>query len=101
MGFVPVEKLTSVITNPYEAILVAARDARIQNSINGLKDLDPNEEHPKVTSVSLQRLSEGEIEYYYADAEVPGEPGATRAGLEGPDAGSILRSVIESWIAGS
>jgi len=79
MGFVPVEKLTNVVSNPYEAVLIAARDARIQNSINALKDLDPNEEHPKVTTVSLQRLIGQRIEYYYQE-----EAEATAASEESP-----------------
>ena len=69
MGFVPVEKLTEKIDNKYEAILVAAKDARVQNSIMALKDLDPNEPQPKITSVSLQRLIDGEVEYFHKKEE--------------------------------
>ena len=52
MPFIPVEKLTEVVENKYEAVLVAAQEARVQNSIAGLKDLDPNEAQPKITSVA-------------------------------------------------
>ena len=72
MAFVPVEKLTEKIPNKYEAILVAAKDARVQNSIQALKDLDPNEPQPKITSVSLSRLIDGDVEYHYHE-ETPEE----------------------------
>jgi len=87
MGFVPVEKLTKVISNPYEAILVAAKDARIQNSIQALKDLDPTLEHPKVTTISLYRVIDGKVDYYYAPGEEPERPGVIKpAGGEKSDA---------------
>ena len=58
MGFVPIEKVTGKIDNKYEAILIAAREARVQNSISQLEDRDPNAPYPKVTTVA-QVLSQG------------------------------------------
>ncbi len=69
MGFVPTEKLTKVIDNKYEAILVAAKEARVRNSIAQLKDWDPDEERPKITSVALDRLTDGHVEYHYVEPE--------------------------------
>jgi DNA-directed RNA polymerase omega subunit len=69
MGFVPVEKLTDVVENKYEAVLIAARDARILNSIARLKETNPDEEPDKVTSEALGRLIDGEVQYYYAEPE--------------------------------
>ncbi len=67
MGFVPLEKLTDVVENPYEAILIAAKEARVQNSIAALQDLDPSINHPKVTSMALQSLIDGEVQYHYEE----------------------------------
>ncbi|MBM4117417.1 DNA-directed RNA polymerase subunit omega [bacterium] len=71
MGFVSIERVTQRITNKYEAVLVAAKEARVQNSIAQLKDLDPNSAYPKITSLSLQRLIEGKIRYSYGELETP------------------------------
>lgn len=67
MSYVPTDKLTEIIPNKYEAILVVARDARIQNSIQQLQDLDPDLPTRKMTSVSIDRLLAGKVEYYYAE----------------------------------
>ena len=67
MGFVPTEKLTAIIDNKYEAILVAAREARLRNSIAQLSDWDPDVERPKITTVALDRLTEGQVEWRYAE----------------------------------
>jgi len=77
MGFVPTEKLTRVIDNKYEAILVAAREARVRNSIAQLSDWDPEVERPKITTVALDRLTEGLVEYHYPEnADGPDAKGA-------------------------
>lgn len=73
MGFVPTEKLTEVIDNRYEAILVVAKEARVRNSIAQLSDWDPDERRPKVTTMALKRLISGQVDYYYAEPEVPEE----------------------------
>jgi len=72
MPFVPTEKLTNVVTNKYEAILVAAKEARVRNSIAQLSDWDPDVERPKITSVALDRLTEGLVDWHYAE-EQPAE----------------------------
>ena len=69
MGFVPIERLTEKVENPYEAILVAAKEARIQNSISQLKDLDPNVDYPKITTLALERVIDGTVQYYYEEEE--------------------------------
>ena len=71
MSFVPIEKLTEVVENKYEAVLVAAKEARVQNSMAQLSDLDPNEQHPKVTSVALGNLIEGRVRYFYGEDDAP------------------------------
>ncbi|MBN2172267.1 MAG: DNA-directed RNA polymerase subunit omega [Candidatus Krumholzibacteriota bacterium] len=75
-SYIPVDKLTDIISNKYEAVLVAAREARVQNSISRLKDLDPDTEQPKVTSLALGRVIDNEVKFFY------GEPkeAATAAG---------------------
>ncbi len=73
MAFVPVEKLTNVIENKYEAILVAAKDARIQNSMNQLREQDPDDDQPKMTSYALQRVIDGEVDYYYEEDAPAGD----------------------------
>jgi len=69
MGFVPTEKLTKVVDNRYEAILVAAKEARVRNSIAQLTDWDPDHQRPKITSVALDRMISGKVEFYYAEPE--------------------------------
>lgn len=71
MGFVPIEKVTHKIPNKYEAVLVAAKEARVQNSIAQLQDLDPNSAFPKITTLSLKRLIDGKIRYSYGEIEAP------------------------------
>ena len=77
MGFVPVEKLTNVIENKFEAVLVAAKQARIQNSIHQLRSFDPDGELPKMTSLALQQVIDGEVEYTFNE-----EPTAEEASDE-------------------
>ena len=69
MGFVPIEKVTTRVRNKYEAVLVAAKEARVQNSIAQLRDKDPNGVYPKITTLSLTRLIEGKIRYSYGELE--------------------------------
>jgi DNA-directed RNA polymerase omega subunit len=76
MGFVPTEKLTNVIDNKYEAILVAAKEARVRNSIAQLSDWDPEIERPKITSVALDRLGAGLVDYHYSEPETEDAEGA-------------------------
>ncbi len=71
MGFIPVEKITDLIENKYEAVLIAAREARVQNSISQLEDRDPNAMYPKVTTVALECLIEEKVRYYYGDEAPP------------------------------
>jgi len=71
MGFVPIEKVTTKVRNKYEAVLVAAKEARVQNSIAQLRDQDPNIAYPKITTLSLTRLIEGKIRYSYGEVEAP------------------------------
>ena len=65
MPFVPTEKLTAIVENKYEAILVASKEARVRNSIAQLSDWDPDVERPKITSVALDRLTTGQVEWHY------------------------------------
>jgi DNA-directed RNA polymerase subunit K/omega len=69
MAFFPVEKMTRVIPNKYEAVLVAAKDARVQNNIARLKNLDPNLPQMKVTTRSLYRLIDGQVHFFYINEE--------------------------------
>ncbi len=71
MGFIPVEKITDLIENKYEAVLIAAREARVQNSISQLEDRDPNVMYAKVTTVALECLIEDKVRYYYGDEAPP------------------------------
>ena len=67
MPFVPIEKLTKIIENKYEAVLVAAKEARVQNSIAQLQDLDPNEVYTKITTVALENLINEKVNYFYGE----------------------------------
>ena len=69
MPFVPIEKLTKIIENKYEAVLVAAKEARVQNSIAQLKDLDPNEVYTKITTVALENLIGEKVKFFYGEEE--------------------------------
>jgi DNA-directed RNA polymerase subunit K/omega len=71
MGFIPVEKVTNLVENKYEAVLIAAREARVQNSISQLEDRDPNAIYPKVTTVALTCLIDNKVRYYYGDEAPP------------------------------
>ena len=67
MGFVPTEKLTAIVENKYRAILVAAKEARVRNSIAQLSDWDPDIERPKITSVALDRLTKGLVDWRFVE----------------------------------
>ena len=75
MGFVPTEKLTAIVDNKYEAILIAAREARVRNSIAQLSDWDPDIDRPKITSVALDRLTEGQVDWRYGEESPKEESG--------------------------
>ena len=64
-SYVPMEKVTQVIENKYEAIVVAAREARKINSV--LRMVGRDENLVKVTSRALRRVSVGDIDYVYLD----------------------------------
>jgi DNA-directed RNA polymerase subunit K/omega len=81
MGFVPIEKVTTKVRNKYEAVLVAAKEARVQNSIAQLQDQDPNAAYPKITTLSLTRLIDGKIRYSYGEPE-PAPPVETAEPLD-------------------
>ena len=74
MGFVPTEKLTAIVDNKYEAILIAAREARVRNSIAQLSDWDPDIDRPKITSVALDRLTEGHVDWRYGEENPEASP---------------------------
>jgi len=76
-SYIPVDKLTDVISNKYEAVLVAAREARVQNSISQLKELDPDAEQPKVTSLAIGRVIENEVKFFYGVPEENADAGDT------------------------
>ena len=67
MPFVPIEKLTNIIENKYEAVLVAAKEARVQNSIAQLQDLDPNGVYTKITTVALENLIDEKVNFFYGE----------------------------------
>lgn len=62
-----IEKITSVIPNKYEAIRVAAREARRINSllIRGAQ----GEFEEKPTVMAIRRVLEGKVKYDYVDPE--------------------------------
>jgi DNA-directed RNA polymerase omega subunit len=72
MSYVPVEKVTSVIKNKYEAVVVAAREARHINTI--MRMVGRDDAKAKVTSRALNRIIKGDVDYVYLD-----EPAATPA----------------------
>ncbi|MCP4547744.1 MAG: DNA-directed RNA polymerase subunit omega [bacterium] len=74
MPFVPIEKLTKVVENKYEAVLVAAKEARVQNSIVQLKEADPNASTPKMTSLALSNVIDGKVKFFYGEEELRETP---------------------------
>lgn len=71
MSYVPVEKVTSVIKNKYEAVVVAAREARHINTI--MRMVGRDDAKAKVTSRALNRVIKGDVDYVYLD-EPAGAP---------------------------
>lgn len=65
MSYVPVEKVTSVIHNKYEAVVVAAREARHINTI--MRMVGRDDAKSKVTTRALNRVTRGDVDYVYLD----------------------------------
>jgi len=65
MSYVPVERVTTVIKNKYEAVVVAAREARHINTIMRMVGRDDAKQ--KVTSRALNRVTKGDVDYVYID----------------------------------
>jgi DNA-directed RNA polymerase omega subunit len=65
MSYVPVEKVTTVIHNKYEAVVVAAREARHINTI--MRMVGRDDAKSKVTSRALNRVIRGDVDYVYLD----------------------------------
>jgi DNA-directed RNA polymerase omega subunit len=75
MSYVPVEKVTSVIKNKYEAVVVAAREARHINTI--MRMVGRDDAKAKVTSRALNRVTRGDVDYVYLDDQTATEPQET------------------------
>ena len=65
MSYVPVEKVTSVVKNKYEAVVVAAREAQHINTIQRMVGRDDAKQ--KVTSRALNRVIRGDVDFVYID----------------------------------
>jgi DNA-directed RNA polymerase omega subunit len=65
MSYVPVEKVTTSIKNKYEAVVVAAREARHINTIMRMVGRDDAKQ--KVTTRALNRVTRGDVDYVYID----------------------------------
>ena len=78
MAYVPVEKVTQVVHNKYEAVVVAAREARKINSVMRMVGRDEAKE--KVTSRALRRVARGDVDFVYIDEQEP-----MAAPLESPE----------------
>jgi DNA-directed RNA polymerase omega subunit len=77
MAYVPVEKVTQVVHNKYEAVVVAAREARKINSV--MRMVGRDESKDKVTTRALKRVGRGDVDYVYIDEQSP-----LASALEGP-----------------
>ena len=75
MAYVAIEKVTTVVHNKYEAVVVAAREARKINSVMRMVGRDESKE--KVTSRALKRVGRGDVDFVYID-----EHTATTSALE-------------------
>jgi DNA-directed RNA polymerase omega subunit len=64
-SYVPLEKVTTHVVNKYEAVVVAAAEARKINSV--LRMVGRDEAQEKVTSRALRRICTGDIDYVYLD----------------------------------
>jgi DNA-directed RNA polymerase omega subunit len=67
MSYVPVEKVTKAIHNKYEAVVVAAREARHINTIMRMVGRDDSKQ--KVTTRALNRVTRGDVDYAYLDEQ--------------------------------
>ena len=67
MAYVPVEKVTKVVKNKYEAVVVAAREARKINS--AMRMVGREESKDKVTTRSLQRVGSGDVDFVYLEEQ--------------------------------
>ena len=65
MSYVPVEKVCGVIKNKYEAVVVAAREARHINTI--MRMVGRDDAKAKVTTRALNRVIRGDVDYVYLD----------------------------------
>ena len=65
MSYVPVEKVTESIKNKYEAVVVAAREARHINTI--MRMVGRDDARHKVTTRALGRVMRGDVDYVYID----------------------------------
>ena len=72
MSYVPVEKVTTTIKNKYEAVVVAAREARHINTI--MRMVGRDDARQKVTSRALNRVMRGDVDFLYIDEMTPAEP---------------------------
>ena len=70
MSYVPVEKVTTVIRNKYEAVVVAAREARHINTI--MRMVGRDDSRAKVTSRALNRVTRGDVDYVFIDQQTDG-----------------------------
>jgi len=62
-----VEKVTQVIKNKYEAVVVAAREARNINSY--MRMVGRDESKDKVTTRAVKRVGRGDVDYVYLDEQ--------------------------------
>ena len=65
MSYVPVEKVCGIIKNKYEAVVVAAREARHINTI--MRMVGRDDAKAKVTTRALNRVIRGDVDYVYLD----------------------------------
>jgi DNA-directed RNA polymerase omega subunit len=72
MSYVPVEKVTTVIKNKYEAVVVAAREARHINTI--MRMVGRDDAKSKVTSRALNRVTRGDVDFVYIDEQPVAAP---------------------------
>ncbi|MEW6685919.1 MAG: DNA-directed RNA polymerase subunit omega [Candidatus Edwardsbacteria bacterium] len=62
MDFIPIEDLDTFAENKYEAIIIAAKEAR---RLNILKKEGKIEGNLKPTILALKKLKEGKLKYKY------------------------------------
>lgn len=71
MSYVPVEKVTGSIKNKYEAVVVAAREARHINTI--MRMVGRDDARHKVTTRALSRVMRGDVDFVYIDEQTGAE----------------------------